>query len=125
LDLGTGSHATEAVNTLRCVPEERGRGVIHPVMSEIGARHPNLTDAALLRNRLQFTVAVFLAKGAVLGMIRQEEFNDRLAGTAHAIAAGLDLHPFCNRVDARCDQVTTPLHFNDAYPTGSRGMIHL
>jgi hypothetical protein len=74
---------------------------------------------------LQFTVAVFLAEGAVLGVVRQEEFYDRLAGTAHTIAVGLDFHPFCNRVDARCDQVTTPLHLNDADPTGSRGMMDL
>jgi hypothetical protein len=95
------------------------------MMSKVRPRHSNLTDTHLLGNRLQFTMAVFLAESTVLGMVRQEEFYDRLARTADTLAAGLDLHPFCNRVDARCDQVTTPLHFDDAYPTGSGGMIHL
>jgi hypothetical protein len=113
------------MDTLRCITDERRRGVVNAVAREMGARHPNVADTDLFSNRLQFTVPVFLASGTVLGVVRQKEFNDGLAGTADAIAVGLDLHPFCNRMDARCDQGTTSLHLNDAYPTGARGMMDL
>ena len=80
-----------------------------------------LPDAQLLGQLLQLAIAVADAVEAVVGMIGQQQFDDRLAGLHGAGRMRADLHAVGDGKGATGHQAALAFDLDDAHAAGAAG----
>ena len=80
---------------------------------------PRAADAVRFGQLLKLAVPVPLAVEAVLGMVGQQQLDDRTTSLHGAGGMRLDLHSFGNREGTTRDETALPFDLDDAHPTGS------
>ena len=120
LDLFADPHALAAEDALGRIADDRGAGGVQRVPRAV-AGEAAAADAQLLGQLLQLAVAVADAIQAVVGMVGQQQFDDRLAGLDGAGRVGLDLHAVGRGKGAARHQAPLAFDLDHAHAAGAGG----
>ena len=110
--------AAAAQDALGVVPDQVGSGVLD-LRRELVVGVAHGVDAQLGGQLTQLAVSVPGAGQAVHPVVGQNQLQGELAGMAHLLGVGVDLHALADRVHAGGHQAFGPLHLHHADAAGA------